>query len=468
MARSRPSGAILLSAVSPGVAVLVVLAAASSALLALRPSPAETRLELWVFSALHAEMYRSELERLGGRGLDASVRVVTLSLPALEQRMLSGFRAETGVADLVEVERAIIGRAFLGPPDAVGFVDLTERLHDEGLWERLNTPSISPWTDRGAVYGLPHDVHPVMLGYRSDIVEAAGIDLSGVETWDDLFEALWPLTADRDGDGRQDHYILGLWETDAPKIEALMRQAGGRYFQPDGSLALASPENARVLAAVADWCSGDRRVATDVQDFTASGNMLKVRGHAIAYIMPDWMCAIWRTEMPQLAGKVKLMPLPAWDPGGRRTSVWGGTMLGVSRFSEDPEAAWEAARELYFSREISIRWYTEMDTITPVKTYWDDPVFDEPDPYFSGQAKGRMYIDLAPHVPTRVSSPYYRMVEDRMRDALIELAAYARSDEEPGRALLEARAAELLERAQAKVQRWMDRNVFLGSGGADG
>jgi arabinosaccharide transport system substrate-binding protein len=365
----------------------------------------------------------------------------------------------------MEVERALVGRAFLGPADLIGFHDLTGLIERDGLAEIINPPSFSPWMNRGRVYGLPHDVHPVMLGYRADIVEAAGIDVSEIETWDDFIRVMSPLMADKDGDGKPDHYLLGIWETDSPKLEALMLQADGGYFTPDGALALATPANARVLAAVADWLSGPDRIADQVPDFTGSGNQLKVDGHAIAYLMPDWMCAIWRIEIPQLAGKVKVMPLPAWDRGGRRTSVWGGTMLGLSRTSQRIEDAWETAKELYISHDLARVAFKETDLISPVMSFWDDPMYDEPDPYFSGQAKGRMYIDLAPDIPRRVSSPFHPMVEQRMREAAAAVARYARANEHASREELEAKSMEELSRIQADVQRWMDRNAFAGGRG---
>ena len=460
----RTSSILMLGrALSPGAWVLLVAALVSTGIVLAMPARRPADLEMWTFARVHAEMYEPIIERGNAEHPNRTVRMVLLSMPALERRMLSGFLAETNVADLIESERAIVGRAYLGPPDSIGFLDLTDRIERDGLMDQINAPSFSPWMNRGRIYGLPHDVHPVMLGYRSDIVEAAGIDVSQIETWDDFRRVMGPLMADKNGDGKPDRYLLGLWETDASKIEALLLQAGGGYFAPDGSLMLSSDVNVRALARIVSWFAGPDPMAAEVADFSASGNKLKVDGYAIAYLMPDWMCSIWRIEIPQLAGKVKVMALPAWEPGGRRTSVWGGTMLGIAKTSKHIDDAWEVAKELYFSPEIARRWYTEVDIVTPVKTFWNDPVFDQPDPYFSGQRKGRMYINMAPDVPRRVSSPFYRMAEERMRDAASELAGFARQHPGATRSELEDASRRALERAQREVQVWMDRNVFLGA-----
>lgn len=130
------------------------------------------------------------------------VNLFLLSSNALARRMMSGFLSQTPVADMIEVERSLVGRAFAGPLEDVGFVDLTERIHREGLYDEMNEPSFSPWSSRGHIFGLPHDVHPMMLVYRADIVEAAGIDVSKIETWDDFSRLMRPLMNDLDREGQ--------------------------------------------------------------------------------------------------------------------------------------------------------------------------------------------------------------------------------------------------------------------------
>ena len=39
------------------------------------------------------------------------------------------------------------------------------------LSDRIPANALATYTDRGAVFGLPHDIHPVMLAYRADIVD---------------------------------------------------------------------------------------------------------------------------------------------------------------------------------------------------------------------------------------------------------------------------------------------------------
>jgi arabinosaccharide transport system substrate-binding protein len=325
----------------------------------------------------------------------------------------------------------------------------------------INEPSFSPWTSRGRIFGLPHDVHPVMLGYRADIVEAAGIDVSRIETWDDFIREFGPLMAEKDSAGKPTRYLLNFWEDKDDLLELLLLQAGGGFFDESERVAIATETNAKVLCTIIGWCRGPNRIAADAPDFTASGNQLKADGYVLAAMLPDWMCNIWKIEVPQLSGKIKVMPLPAWEKGGRRTSVWGGTMLGIAKASPDHEKLWQIAKRMYTSREIAREMYREGDIITPVRSLWNDPVFDEPDPYFANQRKARMFIALAPQVPRRTSSPYNTLAKQRVRDATLSLSAYAQARGVYDPVKLAPEAMRLLKIAEGQVKVQIERNVFL-------
>lgn len=370
----------------------------------------------WTFAKPHADMYRPLIAERN-EATDPDVEMQQLALAVVEQRMLGGFFAGVPTADLIEVERGIAGRAFTGPVETVGFTDLTDRLRKEGLLDTINPASFGPWTSRGRIFGIPHDVHPVMLGYRADITEAAGVDMTRVETWADLGRVLAPVMTDGNGDGEPDRYPLAFWPTDLDKVELLLLQGGGRLFDDAGAVDLANDTNASLIATMVSWCVGPDRIACEVPDFSMSGNVLKEQGYAVCYFFPDWMCDVWNKEVSALSGSMRLMPLPAWEPGGLRTSVWGGTMLAIPKTAPDFEACWDFAKYLYLSDELARELYRTGDIISPITTHWDDPVYDEPDPYFGGQAKGRMYIELAPLIPPRSSSPYSRRAIERLGDA---------------------------------------------------
>ena len=300
----------------------------------------------------------------------------------------------------------------------------------------------------------------MLLGYRADITEAAGIDLSKARTWAEFFDLIRPLQVDLDGDNRIDRYALALWPSQIEEVELILRQAGGRLFDAQLRPVLNSDHHARVLAQILSWMVGPDRVTAQAKAFNAAGNQLKISGYVLAAVMPDWMCGVYRQDFPQLHGKMKLMPLPAWEPGGRRTSVWGGTMLGFPKTSENFEAAWELGKALYFSRDIAHKLYQVADIITPIKRFWTDEVFHRPDPYFSNQRKGAMYIAQAGDIPIRVPSPFITFARARLKDTMTSMRRWAETNRVYAPDALEAELRTRLDAAQDQIVKQISRNVF--------
>lgn len=456
----RLSNSILaLRGLSSGVWVIATLLIVSAVFVLVRTPQTKSDLRFWLFSPEHQKMYIPLIDR-HEQTSNSKLDVELMSIPAIQSRMMSGFFGGLPTADLIEIERAVAPQVFMGPTEAIGLHDLTDLLIEEGLLEQLNQPSLAPWSVDGRVFGLPHDVHPVMLAYRADITEAAGIDVTQAQTWDEYFELLRPLMADTDGDGKPDHTPLSFWYTNQDMIETLMLQGDGQLFSQSGTPTIDSQRNAWLLAKMTTWCVGADPVAIFVDEWSAAGHRDKVDGLAIGYIAPDWMCSIWKMHVPGLEGKLKLMPLPAFEPGGRRTSVRGGTMLGIPKTTEQFDRAWEYAKLLYTSPEVARELYREVDIISPVRSLWDDPVYDEPDPFYMNQRKGRMYIELAPQIPLRPSSPYNKQASIDVRDAMGRLAKYAEDNRLYTIEELLPRARELLAGVQRQTERRMARNAF--------
>ena len=446
---------------SRGFVLIALIAVVSSLLVVLRRSGGELGLEFWVFARQYFTAYQPEVERWNRAYPDKAVAMKLVQFTALERRLLSSLRAGTRAADFMEVERMVVGETFAGPLEQIGFVDLTDRLREGGWLERFNAPSFSTWTTRGRIFGLPHDVHPVLLAYRADVVEAAGIDVSTIETWDDYQRVMAPLMTERGRDGRPLRYLLNFWPTNADQTEVLLLQAGGGFFDERDRPALDTPLNVRVMARLASWCVGPERVAVDAKEMTAAGNRLRLDGGVVGTLMSDWLTGIWKLDLPGLAGRMKLMPIPAWERGGCRTSVYGGTALMIPKTARDVEASLEFALHLYTSPATCDAFFRDVGVIPPFREHWSRPVFDEPNPYFCGQPVGRMFVEQAPHVPRRSSSPFTLEARRSYCTALQRLVAWAEDRRVYAAAGLEPRARELLEAAQADLLRRVQRNAFL-------
>ncbi|KXU34164.1 hypothetical protein AXK12_07740 [Cephaloticoccus capnophilus] len=444
---------------SPGALVIVSLAVLSSLVVILLPVEKPEGIQYWVFSSHHGEARVEDIAEWNRSHPDKPVVMKLMHMAAIERGMLSGFLSGTPLADIIESNHDVYPKAFLGPLDQIGFLDLTDRLHDEGLYEQFNAPSFSTMTSRGRIFGLPKDVHPVLLGYHVDLVEEAGIDVNEIETWEDYFRVMRPLMVDRDGDGRPDRYLLNLSETDTELLLLLMMQNDGVFFDENDVPIFANERNARSLATIITWLTGPDRVAAPVTS-GPSGFRQHLDAFVVGNLFPDWVYGDWKINNPAMAGRIRLMPLPAWEPGGRRTSVMGGSNIGINKHSPYVEESWEIAKMLYTSARGAEKIWQTTNILSPVKTLWDEPFYHEPDPFVGGQRAGTLYIEQAPHVPERPSSPYKNTAFGQVSAAAIALRAYAEQNSiyEVDRLIPEA--LRLLKERESALKRLISRNVF--------
>ena len=450
----------------PALLAMTTLAVCTSAWVALRSDPVAPAGSLWMFSAWRAEVYRDAIDRWAREKNAETFAIQVVERGVLTRRLVSGFTSGTPVADLIEIDIDHATATFAAPLADIGYLDLAPWMRDSELAGQIPPAALTPWTLNGRVFGLPVAVHPVALAYRADIVEAAGIDLTQAQTWDDFVRLLRPLQRDDDGDGQLDRYLLNLWPTGpgAPMtMSILIHQAGGRFITEDHRVAFDSEVVARVLATIVSWCAGPNRIAIDTPEISAPGNALKLQGRVIACLAPDWLCGAWKRDLPDLAGKWKLMPLPAWTPGGLRTSVHGGTMLAVNRDSPRRREAVALALALYRNRDVGAALFRQGRIVSAYRPHWDHPVFAEPDPYFAGQVVGRFFTELIAEVPARETSPFLSAATFEVSLVLSELALRADATGRHDVESLLPEARRLLGDARQRLERTIQRNRLLQS-----
>src|SRR2546426_4902136 len=157
--------------------VMIVLFVVASPFVLLRPHPPKNQIEFWVFAQTHYDEYRVRVKDFEKLHPGTSVRVSMLQNAVLRDKLNAAFFSETAAPDMAEVEIADVGRFFQGKASDIGFLDLTDRLKREGWTDKLVQSRLTPWTNRGRIYGIPHDLHPMAMIYREDLFVKLGIDL---------------------------------------------------------------------------------------------------------------------------------------------------------------------------------------------------------------------------------------------------------------------------------------------------
>jgi len=435
---------------------LLVVSLVSTLLLVVTRKPAASKPDITftTFTPVHAAAYKQlvpEFEREHG----VRVTIQLVHQQGLTSRLQNALLAGTAVPDMVELLAGTMGYFVSGPLKDVGFTDLTERVAREGLREKLVESRFSLWSSRGHVFALPHDVHPVALMYRADLVEGLGIDVSKLETWADFAAMGQQITRDLDGDGVIDRYALDL-SLGGDVLPLLLAQRGVGLFNEQGEITFNDPRTVATIVWYLHQTRGSTRIATDC----GWGQPLMkamTDGLALFYFAPDWRTFMMETDVPHLAGKMKVMPLPAWEKGGSRTSTWGGTGLVITKASSHQELDWELAKFLYLNKPALGQRFTQTNIIPPFKDAWSLPEFRRPNPYFSGQPLGSIYAALAPSTPNVYGSAFLQLATDKLGEAFLRSAAHF---EKYGDAGLEDVVRRELGAAEAYVRRLSERRAI--------
>jgi len=431
--------------------IIFVIALTASGWLLFHPIPESTAtLRLWTFADIHAAAYQKAAPSFEAKHPGETVDVQLVSGVAVTSRLRAAFWADLDVPDLVEVEISSAGTFFRGRPDEIGFIDWTPWLKQTGLYGRIVKSRFAPYTSRGKIYGLPHDVHPVMLAYRRDLFEELGIDPAKLETWDDFIREGRRVTVP----GKR--YMIQLSDTSGWSMEPFLFQRDGGYFDADGKLTMDDDLALATVKWYVPLVAGPEKIGNDIGGMDIFTRAVE-DGVLLSFICPDWRSKGTETHIPRMAGKMALMPLPAFTPGGRRTSTWGGTMLGITKKCKNKPLAFALARHLYLNPKDLAGRFRDLNILPPLKDAWGLPEFNEPRPYWSGQPIGRLYAELADQVPPQYTSPFINLAKVKMGEVISACSAYYNAHGGEG---FDAFARARLTEAADYVRVQMKRNPF--------
>jgi ABC-type glycerol-3-phosphate transport system substrate-binding protein len=363
--------------------------------------PTPVRLELWTFGETHqrwfdamAAAYREQVNP------DFELTVVLTAYEEHHNKLLISLQSGgVGAPDLVDIEQGRFGAFIKGD---IGFADLTDKLRSGGYLDQLVATREALYSVGDTIYGVEHALTPVVLYCRSDLYEAAGIELP-LKTWDDFTTATKELATED---------VLGT-PIDWDFYDLVLRQRGSDTFDKDGNVTADSSEAIETL----EWMLGlrdEHRVAAEppagAQAFGTAADQTFFgavnEGRFVALPGADWFAGHMKDYVPDLAGKWRAQHLPAFTDGGLRTSVWGGTGLAIVNTSEKQDAAWDFIRYAMLTTEGNVQRYLAINLWPPFKPAWEDDRMYSPDEYFGGQDLGRLFAEVGAEAPAQYQSPY--------------------------------------------------------------
>ncbi|MET7401358.1 sugar ABC transporter substrate-binding protein [Dactylosporangium sp. NPDC005572] len=255
---------------------------------------------------------------------------VTLSNPAggdqLVSKMITAHQAKNG-PDIAKVE-------YQSLPALVsnGVVrDITE--YTKTAVQNFDAATLSATKFEGKVYGLPQDVAPLMLFYRTDIFQQYG--LSVPTTWEQYAQEAASL--------RQKAPNVAMTNFDAADpgwFAGLVQQAGADWWTTSGTTWKVNINGAETKK-VADYWEGLVKKGDILKNpsFSPQWNKQMNDGSIATWISGAWAPAQLGGIAPSTKGKWAVAPLPAWTAGNKTTGIWGGSATTVTADSKHPAQA---------------------------------------------------------------------------------------------------------------------------------
>ncbi len=203
-------------------------------------------------------------------------------------------------------------------------------------------------TNNGRILGVPWDLDPGLLYYREDMLQQANIDPASIETYDDLITAAHTLQQKLGPSVKpihleQDPGLTQLW------VEMFANQQGTSMVDSSGKLQITSQPYLNIMQFL-DRVHRENIGTREV--YFSPGDIAAIENNQVAFY--PW--AIWAVYGADLLfkktkGKWRAMPLPAWQKGGTRAAVMGGSSFIIPKKAKNPHLAWLYYEHLVFSPE---------------------------------------------------------------------------------------------------------------------
>jgi arabinosaccharide transport system substrate-binding protein len=343
-------------------------------------------LDMWVFAELHATYYEQMAEKWNEENPDRPVdlNVTVYPYDDMHNKLQLAANSGEGLPDVVDIEVSKFGN-FVTEDGRTPLMDLTEAA--EPYKDDIVEARMDLYNRAGGQYGLPTHVGAFVAFYNTELLQAAGVDYTTIETWED-FQAAG--TAYNQATGK----AFGVASTGVDMVEPLIvAQMGGAYFDEDGNVAVNSPE---VVAALemekgmqeAGAISTIPGGSPDSEEaFGAINN-----GDYAAIVYPAWYTSRFVDYMPDLADKVAIAPAPTIDGGEVATIGGGGTGTAVTEASpnKDFAAEWLAFAKLSPEANVAVWEVLGFDPVN-MSVWADEEVTKNPENKFNAYFQTNLF-----------------------------------------------------------------------------
>ncbi|MFA9558370.1 extracellular solute-binding protein [Evansella sp. AB-rgal1] len=366
----------------------------------------KVELDFWVFGSTG---YGDLIEEYKDVAPNVTIKLNEGEMNDVHSNLFTSISAGNGAPDIAMIEVSEVAK----------FLEASERFYNlndygaEGVggnfldWKWQQAQSV----DGSFQLGLPTDIGPTTMFYRTDVMEEAGLPidpdaLAGeINTWDAFYEAAKTIKEK-----------TGKPIADSPTLvfNAIRDQQPQQYFNEDDELIIEDTVKEAydfTTKMLQEGLIGQNSLWTPEW-----GSAMNDGTYAILPGAPGWMIGVVKGNAPDASGKWSLTTIP--EGGGN----WGGSFLTVPKESKHPQEAYDFIAWLT-APEQQLKSFHGMGLFPSAPSVYEDADFiATTDEYFSGSETARILAEAAESVVPVYMGVNYGTVNTELETAIMNVA----------------------------------------------
>ncbi|WP_337101485.1 ABC transporter substrate-binding protein [Paenibacillus sp. YIM B09110] len=278
-------------------------------------------------------------------------------------------------------------------------------------------------TKDGKVYAMPWDSGPVVMYYRKDIFEAAGLPsdpeavADRIKTFED-YKEVGNIIKEKTG-----NFMFQDSKTRSNNrfFETMMWQRGLWYFDKDGNVSLDDPK----VIETAEFYAGmvNDGIVNDAEAFSESWLNAFADGKVATIVGAAWYEGLLENMIdPDSAGKWGVAPMPKWSADDQYASANdGGSNLAINANSKHTEEAWKFIEFMLGKEESQVTMMKDAGSLPSLTTTYEDAVFSEPVEYFGGQPVRQVYTQALEQIAPQSYTVDFPVANQLTKNAFAEV-----------------------------------------------
>ncbi|MFC4803136.1 ABC transporter substrate-binding protein [Neobacillus sp. GCM10023253] len=263
----------------------------------------------------------------------------------------------------------------------------------------------------GKIYGMPFDAGPAGVFYRTDLYKKAGVNPEEIKTWDDFIAAGEKV---KKATGKA---MLAFDQADSNVYTILLNQQAEGYFDKDNKLTVGSDASIKAMKVMK--ALNDKGLLLGVTGWDSWVTSI-ANSDTASVVAGGWLTGTIEQQAPDTKGKWGVMPLPAFEEGGSRSSLQGGSSFVIPSTGKNVKETYEFLK--WFTTSFEAQEIAMKGGLFPsYNPVFESKLFDEEVEFFGNQKIWRFFADEMDKIPSITYTKNDPIVRDEIVKALGEV-----------------------------------------------